>query len=102
MGVLIVIGVTVVVGTIAHRLYAQFAAPSNPPAAVMAPVVGVPAVAPALAPVLVGGMLAGEHIAGIAAAGADVAVWVSGPKGERLLLLDPVSGAVRVALQSAP
>ena len=97
MGVLIVIGTTVVIGTVIHRLYARFAAPPMPVAplaAPMAPVAGGVPVAAALAP--------GEHIAGIAGAGPDVAVWVSGPKGDRVLLLDPASGAVRVGLQSAP
>lgn len=104
MGVLIIIGTTVVVGTVIHRLYARFAAPSIPAAplaAPMAPVAGN-AVMPA-APAAVAAELApGEHIAGIAAAGPDVAVWVSGPKGERVLLLDPANGTVRVGLQTAP
>ncbi|MGP8025555.1 MAG: hypothetical protein ACLPJJ_02390 [Acidocella sp.] len=97
MGVLIVIGTTVVIGTVIHRLYARFTAPPMPVAplaAPMAPVAGNVPVAAALAP--------GEHIAGIAGAGPDVAVWVSGPKGDRVLLLDPASGMVRVGLQSAP
>jgi hypothetical protein len=41
----------------------------------------------------------GEHIAGIATAGADVAVWVNGQNGDRLLLLNPVTGQVSVVLQ---
>ena len=101
MGVLIIIGTTVVVGTVIHRLYARFNAPPMPVAplaapapAAMAPVAAAPAVAGALAP--------GEHVAGIASAGADVAVWVSGPKGDRVLLLDPATGAVRVGLSNAP
>lgn len=101
MGVLIVIGTTVVVGTVIHRLYARFNAPSIPAAplaAPVAPVAGNVAVAPEVAAELA----PGEHIAGIAAAGPDVAVWVSGPKGERVLLLDPVSGRARVGLQTAP
>lgn len=102
MGVLIVVGTTVVVGTIIHRLYARVSAPppmaASPLAAPMAPVGAPVAVsaalgAPSLAP--------GEHIAGIAGAGPDVAVWVSGPAGERLLLLDPVSGQVHVGLTGA-
>jgi hypothetical protein len=49
----------------------------------------------AVAPAVLG---KGEHVAGMAAAGADVAVWVSGPAGDRVLLLDPRTGAVTVAL----
>jgi len=97
MGVLIVIGTTVVIGTVIHRLYARFTAPPMPVAplaAPMAPVAGNVPVAAALAP--------GEHIAGIAGAGPDVAVWVSSPKGDRVLLLDPASGTVRVGLQTLP
>ncbi|MBU6418234.1 MAG: hypothetical protein KGQ79_00720 [Proteobacteria bacterium] len=95
MGVLIIIGTTVVVGTIIHRLYASFAAPSTPQAAVGGSAVPgeIPAGAAAqLAP--------GERISGIASAGADVAVWVSGPKGDRLLLLNPVTGQARAVLAS--
>jgi hypothetical protein len=44
----------------------------------------------------------GEHISGIAAAGAYVAVWVSGPDGDRLLLVDPATGQTSVALHGAP
>ena len=99
MGVLIIIGTAVVIGTIIHRLYARNSAtppsavaPLSAPVAPMVPM--VPAgVAASLAP--------GEHIAGIAGAGADVAVWVSGPGGDRLLLLNPASGQVSVGLRSA-
>ena len=94
MAVLIVIGTAVVVGTIIHRLYARETAPPSMVAAPLAgPMAPVAATAAALQP--------GEHIAGIAAAGADVAVWVSGPAGARLLLLDPASGQVRVGLTEA-
>jgi hypothetical protein len=37
----------------------------------------------------------------MASAGADLAVWVSGPSGERVLLIDPASGQVSIALQGA-
>jgi hypothetical protein len=57
------------------------------------PPVAANAAAAALAP--------GEHIAGVATAGAAVAVWVNGPSGDRLLLVDPVSGQARVALQGS-
>lgn len=93
MSVLIVIGTTIVVGTIIHRLYAKYAAPANPTAEMLAPVAGAPATTASLLP--------GDHIQTIAAAGPDVAVWVNGPTGERILLIDPASGTVRVGLQSA-
>jgi Family of unknown function (DUF6476) len=91
LGVLIVIGTAVVIGTVIHRLYARNDAPSMAPLAVPA--------APALPAGLTPAMLApGEHIAGIAAASGRIAVWVSGPQGDRLLLIDPVSGRSRVVL----
>ncbi len=96
MSVLIVVGTTVVVGTIIHRLYARESAPppTLQPLALPAVPVAPQGVAAQLQP--------GEHIAGIAAAGADVAVWVSGPNGGRLLLLNPASGEIRLGLQEAP
>lgn len=105
MGVLIIIGSTVVVGTVIHRLYARFSGPSTPPpASAAAPPPGnvgmaLPSNAVAQAPaVAVSGLEPGEHISGIAAAGPDVAVWINGPKGDRLLLLDPLTGKTRTAL----
>ncbi|PZP46182.1 MAG: hypothetical protein DI601_07200 [Azospirillum brasilense] len=40
------------------------------------------------------GQPAGTRIRGLAGAGDRVAVWVEGPQGERVLLLDPRSGRV--------
>lgn len=97
MGVLIVLGTAVVVGTIIHRLYARVSAPPPLAAAPLA----LPA-APAEAAMEGVRLQPGEHIAGIAGAGADVAVWVTGPAGARLLLLDPARGEVRVGLQEVP
>jgi hypothetical protein len=95
LGVLIVIGTAVVIGTVIHRLYARSDAPSMAPLAVpAAPALPAGVVAPSLAP--------GEHIAGIAAAGGRIAVWVSGPHGDRLLLIDPASGQTSVLLRTAP
>lgn len=99
MGVLIIIGTTVVVGTIIHRLYARFATPSTAPAmAASAPAPG--GVAAAAPPAVVGQLAPGEHISGIAPAGTELAVWVSGPKGDRLLLLNPGTGQVHTVLRS--
>jgi hypothetical protein len=91
LGVLIVIGTAVVVGTVIHRLYARNDAPSMVPlAAPAAPVPPSGSMPTILAP--------GEHIAGIAAAGGRIAVWVSGLQGDRLLLIDPASGRSSVVL----
>jgi hypothetical protein len=87
MGVLIVLGTALVIGVIIHRIYASAPAPSitgNAPAAM------TPAVLPA-----------GAHIAGIAAAGDDVAIWTTGAAGDRLLLLNPRTGQLSLALRGA-
>jgi Family of unknown function (DUF6476) len=91
LGVLIVVGTAVVIGTVIHRLYARNDAPS------MAQPLATPA-APAPAGLASTVLPPGEHIAGIAAAGGRIAVWVSGPQGDRLLLVDPLSGQSRVVL----
>ena len=88
MGVLIILGTALVIGVVIHRIYARNGAPSMPAAVLTAP--GAAASTAMLAP--------GEHIAGIAAAGGDIAVWVSSPVGDRVLLIDPASGRVNVAL----
>jgi hypothetical protein len=96
LGALIVLGTAVVVGTVIHRLYARVSAPPSMVVAVAPPPVGV-------APLAVGAALAkGERIEGIAGAGGDVAVWVNGPAGDRVLLLDPATGRVSVGLSAAP
>ena len=106
MGVLIVVGTAVVVGTIIHRLYARDSAPPPiaQPLAAEVPAHGFTSIynAPGGVDGAKPAMLApGEHISGIAAAGAYVAIWVSGPTGARVLLLDPASGQVRVGLTEA-
>ncbi len=83
LGVLIILGTALVIGTVIHRLYARTQPPSMPMAA--------PTVAAGLAP--------GEHIAGIAGLGGELAVWVNGPGGDRVLLLDPSSGRESVLLK---
>ncbi|MDE2517456.1 MAG: hypothetical protein KGL12_15625 [Rhodospirillales bacterium] len=77
MGVLIVLGTTVLIVTIVHRMGAAAPSPSGP--AFLAHV-DVPT---------------GGHIAGIASAGGRLAVWIAGPGGSgRVVLLDPASGKV--------
>jgi len=84
MGVLIVVGTAVVIGVVIHRIYAKPAQPSI--TAVLPGEPAAAAAAPDNAP--------GRHVAGIAAAGGDLAVWQTGPGGDRILLLDPRTGAV--------
>jgi hypothetical protein len=99
MGVLIILGTAMVVGTVIHRLYAKKPVASMQAPALVAPMAATVAVPlPAGAPLM---LAPGEHIVGIAGAGGDVAVWVSGPQGERVLLLNLASGGLRVAVQSA-
>jgi hypothetical protein len=80
MGVLIILGTALVIGVIIQRIYAKPAAPSMP-------IAGAPV---KLAP--------GEHVAGIAGAGGAIAVWVTGPAGDRILLIDPATGGLSVVL----
>lgn len=100
MAVLIVIGTTVVVGTVIHRLYARF---TSPPTPVSADVAASQPPPPAIADLYAGKPVelgAGQHITQIASAGAYIAVLVTTPDGEKLLLVDPASGAVRPLLVS--
>ncbi len=97
LGVLIVLGTAVVIGTVIHRMYARTAAPSivetAAPSIVETAASSIPGMAAPAA-----SLRPGEHIAGIAAAGGDVAVWATGPAGDRVLLIDPQNGSVTVAL----
>ncbi len=87
MGVLIVLGTAVVIGVVIKRIYAKPAAPSTVAAAPLPPMP-----AETLAP--------GEHIAGIAGAGGSLAVWVTGPAGDRILLLNPQTGGFTTVLRA--
>jgi hypothetical protein len=76
LGVLIVLGTALVIGVVIQRIYAKPAAPSM-------------SEAPA----------GGERIMGMAGAGGYVAVWESGPDGDRVVTIDPATGAVKTLLQ---
>jgi hypothetical protein len=86
LGVLIVLGTALVIGVVIQRIYARPAA-----ASMSAEPVGV---APAGA-----APAGGERIAGIAGAGGYVAVWETGPDGDRILTIDPATGAVKTVMQ---
>jgi len=92
MGLLIVLGTALVIGTVIHRIYAR-----KPVASMVVAPLAVPGGSVAVA-MAGAGLAPGEHIAGIAGAWGDVAVWVNGPAGDRLLLVDPASGRVSVVL----
>lgn len=88
LGALIILGTAIVIGVIIKRLYAPTPTPSM--AAVQAPL-----------PVSGGVSLAqGEAIKAIAPLGGGLAVWVSGPGGERVLLVNP-DGAQSTIVQTA-
>jgi hypothetical protein len=76
LGVLIVLGTALVIGVVIQRIYAKPAAPSMSTAPVGA-----------------------ERIMGMAGAGGYVAVWESGPDGDKVVTIDPASGAVKTVLQ---
>ena len=92
LGVLVVLGTALVIGIVIHRLYDK---PATPAPAM------IPGVTPAL-PAAPNLLAHGEHITGIAGAGGAVAIWVSGPAGDRILLLDPGTGKLAVALSAPP
>ena len=79
LGVLIVLGTTVIVVTVVRRVAARHATPAALPA-----------------------QPAGERIVGLAAADGRLAVALSGPDGDRLLLVDPASGQVVGHVSLAP
>ena len=74
MGVLIVFGTAALVWVVVQRL--SGVAETAPPREMALP------------------LPEGNRIAGIAGADRALAVWVTGPEGDRLLLLDPRSGRV--------
>ncbi len=96
MGVLIVVGTALVIGVIIHRLYARTADSSiigsREPTS---PMVNIPAAGQGVT------LAAGDHVAGIATAGDDLAVWVTGAGGDRILLISPKTGA-RTVILTAP
>jgi hypothetical protein len=107
MGALIIIGTSIVVGTIIHRLYNKFLVPPTvetaspyappPPGAVAVPTPNLYAT-PSRAVTLP----KGTHIQSIAPLGQGLAILTTSPQGDAVLLLDPDTGAVHTELQSAP
>jgi hypothetical protein len=93
LGVLIVLGTALVIGVIIQRLYAK------PPAPSMAEVTA-PVTAPG-PPALANRLPAGDYIKAIAAAGADLAIWIGGPDGDKVLLVNPATGGITVGLSAA-
>ena len=93
LGVLIVLGTALVIGVIIHRIYAKQPAPSM--AAATAPGTAPAKVAAAVA------LPAGDYIKSIAAAGADLAIWVGGTDGDKVLLVNPATGSITVAISAS-
>jgi hypothetical protein len=86
LSALIVLGTALVIGVVIQRLYAKPETASMTEPGPAAPVHG-PLALPA-----------GLRIAGIASAGGEVAVWVSGPGVDQIWLVDPLTGAHFVAM----
>ncbi len=89
LGVLVILGTALVISVVIHRLYAKPSPQSMP-----APMPGAVAAFPSLA----NRLPAGDTIKSIAGAGADLAIWVSGPDGDQILLLNPATGQLTVAV----
>ncbi len=85
MGVLIVLGTAVVIAVVAQRIYAS---PATPSMTAAVPANAVPAFE----------LPAGAHIAGIAGAGGSLAVWITGPAGDQLLLVNPANRQVSTVI----
>jgi hypothetical protein len=88
LGVLVILGTALVISVVIHRLYAKPAAPSMTPRAASAP-----AIANRLPP--------GDSIRSIAAAGQALAIWITTPTGDQILLLNPASGSLTLAIATA-
>jgi hypothetical protein len=88
LGALVVLGTALVIGVVIHRMY------DKPAAAAPGIIPGVSDAAPNV-------LGQGEHIAAVAGAGGAFAIWVTGPAGDRVLLLDPATGRLAVAVASA-
>ena len=92
LGVLVVLGTALVVGVIIRRLYAR-----PVPASIAPPIAApLPAEPGALQ------LPPGSRIAGIATAGTEVAVWITGPDGGRVILFDPSHGTARNLVEAPP
>lgn len=89
LGVLVVLGTAVVIGVIIYRIYAQVA---GSPAQAGSAAHGE-AAAGSAAPferTIAGGK--GGSIAGIAAAGGRIAIWVRNDAGGKVVVIDPATG----------
>jgi len=87
LGVLVVLGTAVVAGVVIKRFFAPAAALPD-----MAAAPARQAGAATLPP--------GSRILGLAGAGDTFAIWTSGPAGAQVYLLDPATGALRLAVQA--
>ncbi len=89
LGVAIVLGTTVIIGTIISRLYAKPAAPS-----IAAPAAHLTQAAQAAPPA--GGM---PRIAGMAAVGGRLAVWLADDQGGLIEIIDPATGQITARIR---
>ncbi len=85
LGLLVVLGTALVIGVVIKRIYASPATPS-----MTAAPAGVVSALPA-----------GSRIMGLAGAGGEFAVWVSGAGGDAVYVIDPATGAMHVAVSAA-
>jgi len=86
LGVLVILGTALVISVVIHRLYAKPSPQSMPAPAV-----------PAF-PALTNRLPAGDTIKSIAGAGTGLAIWVTGPDGDQILLLNPTTGQLTIAV----
>lgn len=97
MAVLIIVGTTVVVGTLIHRFYAK-SAPAPTTITTESPTMpnntaeiqgdALPSAPSTLV------LAPGLQIEGMTAVGHDLALWIRGPVGDKVLLLNPRTGQI--------
>lgn len=99
MAVLIVIGTTVVVGTLIHRFYAKSAPAPTTTASAPTDATEIQGnVPPPVSSTLV--LAPGLQIEGMTSVGHDLALWIRGPVGDKVLLVDPRTGQTQTIVTS--
>ena len=98
MAVLIIIGTTVVVGTLIHRFYAKTT--PTPTTTTLLHETNAADIDTDLPSPTTLALPQGLQIEGIAAIDHNLAVWVRGPVGDKIIILNPKTGQAHTAVTS--
>ncbi len=102
LGALVILGTALVIGVVIHRMYGKPAA-AAPGTIQGGTILGEINQEAPNAPAPVSSLPArSERVSGIATAGGELAIWVTGPAGDKVLLLDPATGKIGVAFSTPP